>query len=97
MPFFWSQHYDVAINCIGHAEKWDKTEIEGDPASGDCKVTYVLSNKPLAVATISRDLENLKAEASMEALQTCINHVAAVFQGGRFPFALATRKCRSSK
>jgi len=68
VPFFWSQQYDVAINYIGHAEKWDKTEIEGDPASGDCKVTYVLSNKPLAVATISRDLENLKAEASMEAL-----------------------------
>ena len=27
VPFFWSQHYDVPINYIGHAEKWDKVEI----------------------------------------------------------------------
>ena len=29
VPFFWSQHYDVPINYIGHADKWDNVEIEG--------------------------------------------------------------------
>src|SRR6185369_6911687 len=66
VPFFWSQHYDVAINYVGHAEKWEKTEIEGDPSKGNCKVTYFQSSRPLAVATISRDLENLQSEFAME-------------------------------
>ena len=32
VPFFWSQHYDVPINYVGHAEKWDDLAVEGDIA-----------------------------------------------------------------
>jgi NADPH-dependent 2,4-dienoyl-CoA reductase/sulfur reductase-like enzyme/nitrite reductase/ring-hydroxylating ferredoxin subunit len=66
VPFFWSQHYDVPIAYSGHAEKWDGLEIEGDIARRDCLVRYRRNGKMLAVASIYRDLENLKAELAME-------------------------------
>jgi NADPH-dependent 2,4-dienoyl-CoA reductase/sulfur reductase-like enzyme/nitrite reductase/ring-hydroxylating ferredoxin subunit len=65
-PFFWSQHFDVTISYVGHAEKWDKVEIDGDLAGHDCKVTYFQDGRKLAVATVSRDLESLRAEAELE-------------------------------
>lgn len=66
VPFFWSQHFDITVSYVGHAEKWDKIEIDGDPLSRDCKVTYLQSGRKLAVATVSRDLESLRAEAELE-------------------------------
>ncbi len=66
VPFFWSQHYDLAVSYVGHAERWDRIEIEGRPAERDCKVTYYLGGRKLAVATVSRDLESLRAEVELE-------------------------------
>lgn len=67
IPFFWSQHYDVAINYVGHAESWDATEIDGNLDARDCSVTYKKGGRTPAVLTISRDLQSLQAEAAMEA------------------------------
>jgi NADPH-dependent 2,4-dienoyl-CoA reductase/sulfur reductase-like enzyme/nitrite reductase/ring-hydroxylating ferredoxin subunit len=66
VPFFWSQHYDVPINYVGHAEQWDKLDIDGDIKSRDCLVRYRRNGKVLAVASIFRDVDSLKAEATME-------------------------------
>jgi NADPH-dependent 2,4-dienoyl-CoA reductase/sulfur reductase-like enzyme/nitrite reductase/ring-hydroxylating ferredoxin subunit len=66
VPFFWSQHYDVPINYVGHAEKWDEIEIDGDIAGRDCLLKYKSGNYVLAVASIYRDLASLEAELAME-------------------------------
>ena len=66
VPFFWSQHYDVPINYVGHATKWDRLEIDGDIKGRDCLVRYVAQDKVLAVASVYRDVDNLKAEVAME-------------------------------
>jgi NADPH-dependent 2,4-dienoyl-CoA reductase/sulfur reductase-like enzyme/nitrite reductase/ring-hydroxylating ferredoxin subunit len=65
-PFFWSQHYDVPINYVGHAEKWDAIEIDGDVMKRDCVVRYKLGGRVLAVASIYRDKESLEAGVDME-------------------------------
>jgi NADPH-dependent 2,4-dienoyl-CoA reductase/sulfur reductase-like enzyme len=67
VPFFWSQHYDVAINYVGHADKWDTTTVEGALGSHDCAVSYRRGQRTLAVATIARDLQSLRAERMLEA------------------------------
>ena len=29
VPFFWTSQFDLTLNYIGHAEKWDKLDLEG--------------------------------------------------------------------
>jgi NADPH-dependent 2,4-dienoyl-CoA reductase/sulfur reductase-like enzyme len=66
VPFFWSQHYDVPINYVGHAEKWDEIAIDGDIGAKDCLVRYKSGGRVLAVASIYRDVASLEAEIAME-------------------------------
>jgi NADPH-dependent 2,4-dienoyl-CoA reductase/sulfur reductase-like enzyme len=66
VPFFWSQHYDIPINYVGHAEKWDELAIEGDIAGKDCLLRYKTKGRTLAVASIFRDVASLQAEVAME-------------------------------
>jgi NADPH-dependent 2,4-dienoyl-CoA reductase/sulfur reductase-like enzyme len=49
VPFFWSQHYDMVISYVGHAEHWDKIEIDGRVDARDCRVTYSRKGRKLAV------------------------------------------------
>ncbi len=66
VPFFWSQHYDVPINYVGHAEGFDEIAVDGDIAARDCVVRYKRGGRVLAVASIYRDVASLAAEAAME-------------------------------
>lgn len=66
VPFFWSQHYDVPINYVGHAEQWDEIAIDGDIAAKDCLLRYRSGGRVLAVASIYRDIASLEAELAME-------------------------------
>jgi NADPH-dependent 2,4-dienoyl-CoA reductase/sulfur reductase-like enzyme len=66
IPFFWSQHYDISIRYVGHAERWDDVRIDGSLDARDASVTYLQKGRRLAVATVSRDRENLQAEVELE-------------------------------
>jgi NADPH-dependent 2,4-dienoyl-CoA reductase/sulfur reductase-like enzyme len=66
VPFFWSQHYDVPINYVGHAERWDQITVDGSIKDRDCLVRYKSGGRLLAVASIYRDVASLEAELAME-------------------------------
>ena len=66
VPFFWSQHYDIPINYVGHAATWDAIDIEGSIENHDCLLRYKQNGRVKAVASIFRDRESLLAEIAME-------------------------------
>jgi NADPH-dependent 2,4-dienoyl-CoA reductase/sulfur reductase-like enzyme/nitrite reductase/ring-hydroxylating ferredoxin subunit len=66
VPFFWSQHYDVSISYVGHAESWDRTDVAGSIAGKSCLLAFRSGGTVTAVATINRDKESLEAEMLIE-------------------------------
>ena len=66
VPFFWSNHYDLAIRYVGHAAKWDRIEVAGSVADDDCTVRYILANRVIAAASIGRDRESLEIEMALQ-------------------------------
>jgi apoptosis-inducing factor 3 len=65
-PFFWSNHFDVAIRYVGHGSRDDRAVVSGDLKAKDASVIFRAGNKVTAVASVGRDLENLKAEVALE-------------------------------
>ncbi len=66
VPFFWSRHYETSIDYVGHAERWDRIEIDGDVGAQNCALRYLRDRRLLAVATVGRERESLGAEVAME-------------------------------
>jgi NADPH-dependent 2,4-dienoyl-CoA reductase/sulfur reductase-like enzyme/nitrite reductase/ring-hydroxylating ferredoxin subunit len=66
VPFFWTEQYDFGIAYVGHAERWNKAEIDGQLDARDCTITYLRAGIKLAVAVIHRDLDGLRAEVEFE-------------------------------
>jgi NADPH-dependent 2,4-dienoyl-CoA reductase/sulfur reductase-like enzyme/nitrite reductase/ring-hydroxylating ferredoxin subunit len=65
VPFFWSAHYDVSVNYVGHGAGWDRSELTGSPDDKDCAVRYFKGDQLVAVATIYRDQESLQAAVTL--------------------------------
>ena len=84
-PFFWSRHYDTSIDYVGHAQRWDAIEVEGDIGARAAVVRYRRDGKVLAVATVGRALQSLEAEAAMEREVTGGGLDAAALEPGGAP------------
>jgi 3-phenylpropionate/trans-cinnamate dioxygenase ferredoxin reductase subunit len=66
VPFFWSAHYDVSLRYVGHAERWDRIDVDGDLERRDAAVTFSREGRRLALVTVGRDRAALEVELAME-------------------------------
>ena len=66
VPFFWSQHYDVTLNYVGHANGEADIEVLGNLEKLDATVVYRHAGKVAAVLTVGRDKQSLEVEAALE-------------------------------
>jgi 3-phenylpropionate/trans-cinnamate dioxygenase ferredoxin reductase subunit len=65
VPFFWSQHHDVTLGYVGHAERFDRADVVGSLDARDAHVVYRNGNRIEAVVTLNRDHLGLEVEAAM--------------------------------
>jgi NADPH-dependent 2,4-dienoyl-CoA reductase/sulfur reductase-like enzyme len=65
IPFFWSQHYAPSFPT-SIAPSNGRLDIDRDLATNDDAVTFWHHGRKLAVATIGRDLDCLRAELAFE-------------------------------
>ncbi len=64
-PFFWTEHYGVRIDYVGHAERWDRIEEIGSTANQDAELRFIGNGRVAAVATLNRDMASLEAANAM--------------------------------
>jgi len=82
VPFFWSQHYDIAIRYVGHAKDWDAVQVDGSFDDRNCLVAYLRDGRRLAFRVL-RGGESVIAVRALDGLET---GVLAGSEGGVFPF-----------
>jgi len=65
-PFFWSNHFDVHIHYVGHGNGANQPTVSGNLKAKEASVIFRDGDRLTAVASVGRDLENLKAELALE-------------------------------
>ena len=65
-PFFWSAHQGTTVSYVGHADEFDAPKIEGSLEKQDALIRFAKDGRDLAVATVGRDLDGLKAGRAFE-------------------------------
>lgn len=70
LPYFWSDQFGLRLQYVGHAERWDAVELDGEPGSfvaryleGGRTVAALAVNRPAEVAALRSDLAGLAAAA----------------------------------
>ena len=65
-PYFWSNHYDLAVRYVGHASEPGDVVVEGSIADEDATVRFLRAGQLQAAASVGRDRQNLEIAAALD-------------------------------
>lgn len=65
-PYLWSNHFDLHIRYVGHNSGEDRASGSRNLKGKRCVGDFPTRPKVTIVASVGRDLENLKAEVALE-------------------------------
>jgi 3-phenylpropionate/trans-cinnamate dioxygenase ferredoxin reductase subunit len=70
LPYFWSDQFGLRLQYVGHAERWDEVELDGEPGSFVARylergetVAALAVNRPADVAKLRTELAQLPVAA----------------------------------
>lgn len=70
LPYFWSDQFGLRLQYVGHAERWDEVELDGEPGSFVARyrergetVAALAVNRPADVGRLRTELAGLAAAA----------------------------------
>jgi len=66
VPWFWSDQYEAKLQIAGLSTGYDRTELEGDPASGSFALRYYKGGQLLAVDTINAPRIHMLARRELQ-------------------------------
>jgi 3-phenylpropionate/trans-cinnamate dioxygenase ferredoxin reductase subunit len=66
VPWFWSDQYDLNLQMVGHASRWDRIVYRGDPDSESFATFYLDDGRLVAALGVNRAKDVRGARALME-------------------------------
>ena len=57
VPYFWTTHFDVRFDYVGHAEHWNEIIMRGDPDKPDFIAFYINSGRPVAAIAARQEIQ----------------------------------------
>jgi len=66
VPWFWSDQYDAKLQIAGLSEGYDRTELDGDPASGSFSLRYFKNGGLIAVDAVNAPRAHMLARRELQ-------------------------------
>lgn len=67
VPYFWSDQYELSLQYVGFASRWDSVVFRGDPSTRSFSAFYIVNGRLRAALSVNRITDQAPAERLIRA------------------------------